>query len=55
MQKVKNFNVTLDPVLVKKAREKLQLGQKLSPVLNQLLKDWVDSQSTETQKKDLQT
>lgn len=40
MGKIKNWNVTLDEDVVKEARKNLGVGQKLSPVLNDLLKQW---------------
>lgn len=41
MGKIKSWNVTLDEEVVEEARKNLEVGQKLSPVLNGLLKDWV--------------
>ena len=38
---VKKYTVTLDESVVDGARKKLEIGQKLSPVINQLLKEWV--------------
>lgn len=38
----KLYNVNLEQELVEKARKKLRLGQSLSPIVNQLLKDWVE-------------
>ena len=41
MGKMKNYSVTLEESIVKQAKEKLKIGQKLSPVVNDLLKKWV--------------
>lgn len=38
---IKNYSVTLDSDLVDKAKEKLK-NEKLSPKLNELLKEWVE-------------
>lgn len=42
MRKVRNYSVTLEEKIVDKAREKLKVGQKLSPIINDLLKKWVN-------------
>jgi len=36
----RNYSVTLDEEVVKEAKENLKTGQKLSPVLNELLKEF---------------
>lgn len=38
----KNYSVTLEEEIVDKAKKKLITGQKLSPVINDLLKKWVE-------------
>lgn len=40
MGKIKNYTVSLDETVVDQAKAKLKIGQKLSPVLNNLLKIW---------------
>jgi len=40
MGKIKQYTVTLDEDIVKRAKEKLEVGQKLSPIINDLLKKW---------------
>ncbi len=37
---LRRYNVSLDEDVVFDARERLDVGQKLSPVLNQLLIEW---------------
>jgi hypothetical protein len=44
MKKTENYSVTLEKEVVEKAKKKLKLGQKLSPVLNDLLKKWVEEE-----------
>lgn len=39
---IKKFNITLEEEVVDKAKEKLKVGQSLSPVINDLLKKWVE-------------
>ena len=39
---IKGYSVTLDSDVVDRAIKKLKVGQKLSPVLNDLLKKWVE-------------
>jgi len=41
MGKIKQYTVTLDEDVVEDAKEKLEVGQKLSPILNDLLKKWI--------------
>ena len=36
-----NYSVSLEPLVVKEAKSKLEIGQSLSPVINDLLKKWV--------------
>lgn len=36
----KNYTVTLDEEIVNESFSKLAVGQKLSPVINDLLKQW---------------
>jgi len=43
----KNYSVTLDKEVVDKAKEKLKVGQKLSPVINELLIKWVGEEGEE--------
>lgn len=47
--KVKQFSVMLEPPLVKEARENLVLGQKLSPIINQLIKDWIETKKNKSE------
>lgn len=42
VKKTNNYTVSLEPSVVKTAREKLQVGQSLSPIINDLLKKWVE-------------
>jgi len=42
MMGIQRYNVTLEEEVVKEARESLEVGQKLSPVINYLLKKWVE-------------
>lgn len=44
MANKERFNVILDPELVAEARGLLDVGQRLSPILNNLLKKWVKEQ-----------
>ena len=37
----KNYSITLEEEVVAKALSKLEVGQKLSPVINDLIKKWV--------------
>ena len=39
---IERFNVSLEKEVVKAAREQLAVGQKLSPVINDLLKKWIE-------------
>ena len=39
---VKTYNVSLEKEVVDEAREQLAVGQKLSPVINDLLKKWIE-------------
>ncbi len=41
MGKMGRYTVSLDEEVVFDARERLDVGQKLSPVLNQLLVEWI--------------
>jgi hypothetical protein len=42
---VERYNVTLDPEVVKKAKEQLDYtGGQLSPIINKLLKVWINYQ-----------
>ncbi len=41
MRKTDNYSVTLDKEVVEEAKKKLKVGQKLSPVINDLLNKWV--------------
>jgi len=47
MGKIKKYTVTLNEEVVDEARKKLQVGQSLSPVLNQLLKKWIEEKGGE--------
>jgi len=38
---ISRYSVTLDEGVVEEARSYLEVGQKLSPVINQILKEWV--------------
>lgn len=38
---IKGYSVTLDEEVVVEAKRYLQVGQKLSPVINELLKLWL--------------
>lgn len=40
----RNYSVTLDEEIVDKAKDKLSIGQKLSPVINELLIKWCDEE-----------
>ena len=40
-KKLETYSVYLENSVVEKAKKKLQLGQKLSPVINELLKKWI--------------
>ena len=42
---LKNFNVTLDPEIVERARG-ISMGSRLSPILNNLLKIWIEERET---------
>jgi len=44
MGKIKNWTITLDEDIVKAARIKLEVGQSLSPILNELLKKWIEGE-----------
>ena len=44
---IKTYSVTLDEEIVNKAKGKLKTGQKLSPVLNELLKKWIQEEFDE--------
>jgi hypothetical protein len=41
---IKNISVTLDNEVVDEAKEKLKDGEKLSPTINELLKEWIKNQ-----------
>ena len=41
---IKNYSVTLEEEVVKKVKEKLQTGQKLSPIINEMLIQWLEDQ-----------
>lgn len=47
-QKVKkemgNYSVYLNKKLLKRVKIKMKIGQKLSPVINELLRRWVSNQ-----------
>lgn len=45
---VKTYNISLDEEVVLHAKKCLAVGQKLSPVINSLLKEWIEK--TEQQK-----
>jgi len=38
----RNYSVTLDEEVVNKAKSKLDPTQKLSPLIEELLKDWLE-------------
>ena len=42
---IKSYSVTLEEGVVDDAKEQLQIGQKLSPVINELLRKWVMEQA----------
>jgi len=44
---IKTYSVTLEEEIVNKAKEKLKIGQKLSPVINDLLTKWVEEEENE--------
>jgi len=37
----RNYSITLEEEVVKKAKEKLKIGQKLSPIIEELLRRWI--------------
>ena len=37
---VKKYTITLEEEVVEEAKGNLEVGQKLSPVINELLKEW---------------
>lgn len=39
---IERYNVTLEEEVVESAKKQLEVGQKLSPVINDLLKKWVE-------------
>lgn len=39
------FNITLKPSLVKRARDQLETGQKLSPIIAELIEQWIKDQN----------
>jgi hypothetical protein len=41
----KTYNVSLNPEDVKAARIKLEVGQSLSPIINELLKKWIEGET----------
>lgn len=45
MGKIKQYTFTLEEDVVKKFKEKLYIGQKLSPIINELLKDFIKKQN----------
>lgn len=45
--KTERFTVTLDPSIVDKAKGRMKEGEKLSPIINGLLKDWIDEREEE--------
>jgi len=51
MTKIKNYTLSLDSEVVAEARKKLQIGQALSPILNDLLKQWINKKAKEDEKK----
>jgi len=45
---MKNYSVTLDEEIVKRAKKMYKkYGSKLSPLLNQLLKEWCDMEEAD--------
>ena len=51
MGKIKNWNVSLDEDVVREAREQLETGQALSPIINELLIDWTNKKKELEKKK----
>ena len=49
---IKNYNVSLEEEIVIIARKNLEVGQSLSPILNQLLKDWIIKKQKQKQNED---
>lgn len=41
MGKIKNYGITLDEDVVTEARKQLEVGQSLAPIINELLKKWI--------------
>lgn len=44
---IKNYTLTLDEEIVREAKKYLVVGQKLSPIVNNLLKEWVERKRRE--------
>ena len=44
---IKTYSVTLEEETVNKAKRKLKVGQKLSPVLNEILNKWIEGEFEE--------
>ncbi len=40
MSDIKRYNVSLNKSVVEEAKQNLEVGQKLSPVLSELLRQW---------------
>jgi len=47
---MENYGVYLEKAMVEKAKTFLEIGQKLSPVINDLLKRWVEKKEEEVKK-----
>lgn len=43
----RNYSVTLEEEVVNKVQDRLQVGQKLSPMINHLLKKWLEMKDEE--------
>lgn len=41
MSGIERYCVTLEKQVVLQAKEQLEIGQSLSPVINELLKEWI--------------
>ena len=41
MSMIERYCVTLEKQVVMQAKENLETGQSLSPIINKLLKDWI--------------
>ena len=48
----RNYSVTLEEEVVEEAKKNMQVGQKLSPVLNDLLIKWNEEKKEPPKKKD---